>query len=340
MFRVSSKFVVAFMALALTALVSILAACGDSGSNSVGGGDSSSSGAVRPPSSAVISPDISTHLVSVSLNEAGSELDIIVQVSAFEEMTFDRIDVQLNGVNINGNNAGKGLSNYEFREERQIGKQFCDGETYSVVSYVYMDNKADPIATAWDSFKRNVNICNPPSSSSVSSSSAAVVLTFQKIQFDGRDTLTLNSTDVGARGVIFNSATGTPTVGAANVYYDASGNAGTLKAGSAAKIITSFDQDATYTPGNYNYSEVACWINQPPLGIMPPQNTSQLRFHPTDGGVDQFEYRRGIYYMIRTNNASGGAWTTNDYLMAIPDQAPAQSGSNRAIKIVAWRVVP
>jgi len=42
------------------------------------------------------------------------------------------------------------------------------------------------------------------------------------------------------------------------------------------------------------------------------------------------------YFVVRTNNASGDQWTTNDYLVAFTDEAAGSSGNS--VKIVAWKL--
>lgn len=342
MLRVSSKFGAAFLALSLTALISVLAACGDSGSTGSGPGEVSSSS----QSNDKISSEKQGEVIAIITADVGGEgdktLSITAEVTTADpEVKFHRIDIVLSDGTPIAANVAKGEYTYQLQPSPYYydfsGKDFCDGQEYQVKLLVYLEsNPSETDTEKFATFKRNPAKCDPPSSSSVSSSSVAV-LTFAQIKFGGQqDTLVLNSTDVGTRGVIFGSATGTDNISLANIYYDGSGNAGKIIAGSNVTIITRFDR--SQGSGKFNQGSIANYENNPPNAIISPSTSSQFVFVPS-AAETSLDYDPGIYYVIRTNNSSGELWTTNDYLMAIPDEIPKQgTGNNRTIKIAAWKI--
>ncbi|MCL2208036.1 MAG: hypothetical protein FWB90_08100 [Fibromonadales bacterium] len=178
-----------------------------------------------------------------------------------------------------------------------------------------------------------------PSSSSMSSSSAAV-LRFQKITFGGSDTLKLNS-QTGTRGIILGSAQGTENTSLADFYYEVPTivDPGNIKTGkSNVKMIIDFRRPAgsfgSLIPANADNPH-----NPAESIIGNPQNTSDFEFRPTNAGESEIQYPRWKYFMVRTGSTAS-SWTTSDYLVAVPNETPAQSGSNnKTIKIVAWKVV-
>ena len=329
MFNSSKAFGMAFLVLTMSAFIAILAACGSS-STSGGGEPSEPSSTSTQPSSAgeTISGELADIRITATLMSGEKILDISANVAAVDQrMEFDKIDILLdNSKKINENNAGKGDWVYEYSDRYTFGdggREFCVDRDVQVVLNVYKDGKI--LDTKIDTFRRSVNLCNP-SSSSVASSSSAAVLRFERLNIGGSETLTLNSHN-GARGIMFGSNTrSTDNVNEADIYYDApsAGQHGVIKTKSSGtvKLIQTFNGSEKLVRNLSN-----------------PQSTSDFPLKDFDERESQIDYPRDMYFMVRTNSTAS-VWTTDDYLLAVPDESPAQgSGNNKSIKIMVWKVV-
>jgi len=334
MLRFSSKFGVAFLALALTALVSILAACGDSGSGSGPSGDSSSS---RLQLSSMSEPNRDTiqiqnfranpNLMHTSLTVSG-EILIYEDELEYYYVQFD------NGKKIINNTTSLSINEYyEF-----YGEEFCSAsnDVIYVQLFVKLKSRSQPQEMGRADFTRDWNMCRPLSSSSAPSSSSADTRLFVPLLLDGQTTLTLNAAS-GTRGVSFstNGGTGKSTTGESHIYYEKPSTQGNIRAGSGVSIVTEFARNNDkgcftgerfmMSPDNFSAGEIS----------NPQNNFACFGIGATAQPEETLGFRPTLYFVVRTNGASGTQWTSNDYLVAFTNERDA---SLNTAKIVAWKL--
>ncbi|MCL2207274.1 MAG: hypothetical protein FWB90_04165 [Fibromonadales bacterium] len=333
MFNSLKQFDLAFLALAMSAVIVTLAACGESGGGGNGDSSPSSSPSVTQSSVGDIpNADINTSLVATVDGSKDQYLFISGSASSTnQDSTFSKIELFIAGKpkSLPGSAAGQWTYGFTDLEHEFDGEEYCDGQSYQVVMDVYKDNKLAARATS--SFTRNTAKCRTPSSSSMSSSSA-VVLRFQKMTFNGSDTLVLNSLS-GTRGVILANAEGTENTSLADIYYEHTQDPGAIKAGkSNVKMIIEFKRPSgsfgSLIPANADNPD-----GSEPHIIGTPQSTSDFEFRSTNAGASEIQ-PKWQYFMVRTGSG-GNTWTTSDYLLA----SPAGASLSKTIKIVAWKVV-
>ncbi|MCL2281981.1 MAG: hypothetical protein FWC26_01525, partial [Fibromonadales bacterium] len=288
----------------------------------------SSSSRVGPVSSAEVITNDSVY-VTISATVSGpTHQYLAINASATmndDDSVFSRVDLLVGGKKIAGNSN---QPSFEYNDVYEFeGEEFCDGNTYQVVIDAYRNN----IKTASDNktFTRNMNLCKPPSSASAPSSSAAAKQ-FVKIM----DNVTLNS-QTGDRGIALVSSAGESNINLADFYYDSptTSNPGFIKSEkSSVRFITEF-----MITGVTDWNTIGTASNDPPWGITSPQSTSAFTFRVSNSGETEIQYPSDTYIMVRTNGASGGEWTSNDYLVATYG-APTMVGNNRTIKVSVWKI--
>ena len=335
MFKISSKFGMAFLALALTAIVSILAACGDSGGGSGPSGDSSSS---RLLLSSFTEPDRDTIQISnfrADLNSLHTYLNVSGEITIYAD-ELDYYYVQFdNGKKIINNTANLPIDgSYDF-----VGEEFCSAsnEVIQVQLFVKLKGRSQPQPMGLANFTRSWDRCHIPSSSSVQSSSSADTRQFVPLLLDGQTTLTLNANS-GIRGVSFSSAggTGKNTPSESHLYYEyVTGGQASVKPGSGVSIISDFAANAEKgCRGGERYMKSP--DNFPSGEISNPQNNiACLGISPVAQPEPSLGFWRTKYFVVRTTGASGNQWTANDYLVAFADES---DGTGNTAKIVAWKL--
>jgi len=341
MFKIHVKaFVPAFLALALSAFIVTLAACGDSsGDNPVAPAGEESSSSSMP--SGPVENDKVDNTISASLSVNSERVRVIVSVSykfSDDTLFFDSVTVLLSKSNGSGAKKIGGTTtvkpkyfendwNYTFD-----GKEFC-GDEAMVSSVAYKDGTVFDKKNS-EPFTRNKDYCDPPSSSSVSSSSVAIKQ-FGLIQTD----FVLNSY-LEPKGFNFASNDGGGT--GANIYYEVNGNDDIIKAGSGTTIVWDFDfPESTSRRGPFYYSPGDPYPSEGMVANLGGSTAdfpiSRTHDYASSKGTE-LQYADLRYIMVRTNNASGATWTSNDYLVLFGNETTTGgAGGNRTIKITVWK---
>lgn len=344
MFKVSSKFGAAFLALSLTAIISILAACGES--SDAGGTEvisSSSNGKVdnkEPPSDTLEVFNVSANLLDQNTLYISGQIKIKVGELASYWVKLE------DGTEVIPKTTPSDPQLVEFSKNVTLTEGQCCHETESFDAQVFFTMK--DVAGEFNkaaSFRRNYPACLPKVSSSSVSSSSVKQLEFKSIT---TSPVSLKGGGGEARGISFGSSI-TVQDGAVQdcvghswhiCYAAPTGTSnGSIIAGTGVKLLTTFNPcqgTMSYKDPTSDPDYVHCEFNN-------PKEVSKFQFFANSFITEPLGYNQSMYFMVRTNaGAPENQWATTDYLVAFIDEAPTGTTGSltypKTIKIVAWKV--
>jgi hypothetical protein len=337
MFKKSLFFVYSLTAIFVFA---VLFACGDSGGSTPDTSSNSNPMSDTPPPNLEFPVSIKFVPDAPVPHQEWDEINLRVEVDVsgldadHQNMTFSKVEVELDNVRINPANAGAGETGYTYTNATyNISQLSCSGEHY-FCAYPYL--KSDPATKVGDKdgkpscrmFKReNKGTCRSSSSatqiSSSSSMNISTTLQFERITFSGANSVKL-FTGSQPRGILLSSGT-TVGVDQADIYFAMEDGEEVMKVGkSNITIIPTFDK-----AGGGNGTVTSEVISE---GTVTP---AQFPFRPAHAENMAWLTPYG-YFMVRTGGAT--EWNSSCYLVLWPDGSMDEARGNMSVEVKVWKV--